>query len=412
MDFRKIIRIFCYSILLLFVFLAVRKSYGVMSHDKAAPSGELIMLSGRWEAVTDNEYLFRIPADSKDIEALSLECFWSGVSVYLDKECIYVSEDAFHRKGVTRHIIALPGHSEGKNLILKTVETGSFFQQTLEGNSYLGAKDAVLLQFLKDNLYAFVFGLFSFSMALALFILDFFVKKQLSGGIYRAINNLAAFLLFAGIWVVSDSQLLQMFTDRTAVITLFSFLSFMAMPIFLILFVQEMLVVKRKSLSVLAWLHTGGIFIFLLRYLFTRTPMYQLLLLVHILIFTSIVCLLKNGISDIIKYKNDAMKTIIKGMGVFAVFIIGAFILFYRNLTFTYAYLYTIGILLFGICLAEAVLQRFHFYLERNARIVAYKHLALTILCHRWETGRRLWKCRQKKTLPGSRSASYLTSMT
>lgn len=340
-------------------------------------------MNDKWSAVyrdaSEEEiigYSCVIPENFTERLVFSIDIYWSALRVYLDEKEIYHYEDRYREKGTAMHWIDLPAGSEGRTLTLRPEHYDRLFVQTVKGKSSLGARDAVLYHFLQDNLYALIFGVFTLLTSAVLCAGSLYLKKKFSGVGYRGILYLGLFIFFTGCWIVSDSRLLQLVTGRTAFIALVSFLSFMVMPVFLLLFIRELLIGRKKFVGVLCWLYLGNVAFCMTVYLLRILPLYRVIVIEHILIVISIAAVLRNGMREIKRYGNGEMKRIILGFGILSVFAAAALLAFYGSPSSVYPYLYCMGIILFVICLCDAALKRVYYYLGKSARIEAYRRLA------------------------------------
>ena len=354
------------------------------SLERADYTDAVVSLKGKWEKAPEpdgkdpvSEYTFVISEEVEGEALLSLEVYLSDIKVLINGQEVYSYEDPGRVRGVSRHWIPLGETSPGTEITLSSDSGGAYFEQTIRGNSYLGNKAAVYARFLKDNLYALLFALFALSSSGIVFFFFLHLKKKYNDGIKKGLVQLSLFMVTTGVWILSDSQLLQLVTGKTAVITLVSFSAFMIMPVFLILFIKEMLIYKKKFCDTLCYLYLANLALWFANYCLGIMPIVKTLPVQHILIIVSIVIIMKIGIEETVKYENHAMRRIVTGFGLLAVFGVAALIVFYINPEWGYPYLYSLGIILFLICLMDAVFQQMQFYMKKSARAEIYERLAL-----------------------------------
>lgn len=371
------------AILVILVFAALVKGGMTAAVDVISPSGEVILLRGKWNSVSEDPeetnrhvYEYRIPDDCGTKLVLSQESFWCSMDIFLDGEEVYSYEDNYTERGTNRHWIELPEGAAGKMLTMVLTGSRSLVGTTVIGNSYLGEKDAVFFRFFRDNLYALVFGIAALLMSCTMFFGNIYLKCKALDSHYLGGWYTMLFILVAGIWIVTDSQLMQMVTGKTGMISLISFLSFMAMPIFLILFIREILVRKRRILDGLCILYELNMAVCVLLYLFRVVPLFRVLPVTHLLILVSVTFILKYGKEEVRKYDNSEIKSIVVGCEMLAGFCCLALIMFYRNPASRYSYCFAIGIVFFCVCLVAAFFHKIYYYLGRSASIEAYRKMA------------------------------------
>lgn len=322
------------------------------------------------------EVSYDIPKDCKSGLILSTESFWCNFQVLLNGEELFFYEDIYEEQGTNRQWIRLPDDASGKVLTLKMWGRENVVVQMMKGNIYLGDSGTVLYQFFRDNLYALVFGIVALILTCVLLGSSLYLRYKSPDSVFRGVEYLVAFIVLIGIWGVTDSQLLQIISGKTGLISLVSFISFMAMAPFLLLFVQEMMIRKRKGLYILCGLYAINLAICMLLYLFEVVPLYKCLVGIHLLIVLSIVIMLKYGIEEIRKYNNGQIRLIIEGFGVLSVFSSAALVVFYFNPSYQYAQVVLVGLTCFILFLAAATLRRMYTYLEKSASMEAYRNMA------------------------------------
>lgn len=375
-------------------------------------SGEFTGLNGCWEQIpaeNDSETQFRylIPEKYGKNLMFSFQCYWCSIRIFLDEEEIYFYEDPLREKGVNRQWVELPEDAAGKTLTLQFLSpsTENMIRSTMKANMYLGDKNAVFYRFLRDNLYAAIFGITALIMSIIIFMGSFYFRKGFIDNVNRGFGHLGLFILSGGVWIVTDSQLLQVFTGNTGMISLISFLSFMIMPFFLVTFIQEMFIHKSKALRMLQMIYpvntAAYAFFFIL-----RIHSFWLLLIQHMLIIVTAIVTMKNCVTEMRKFKSKEMVKIVQGLGLLLGFAFISLILFYRNPSSAYAYFYSIGILLFMMCLVEAAYRRGYYYMGRSASIEAYKELAYVdaMTC----MGNRTAFMRDQEAISSRRKVGYI----
>lgn len=329
------------------------------------------------EAGSYYEYSCRIPKECQTGQTLSVEYYWSAMRILLDGEEIHRYEDPYAEKGVNRQWIDLPEGCGGGELVFRGEPGENLFLKSMEADIYIGGREAIYLRFLYDNGYALLFGGIAAVMGAVLGTGSIFIRKHAAGRASKGIRCLAAFVFTAGIWMVSDSKILQLVTGRTGLISLISFLSFLIMPVFLIYFIEEMMLYKNRVLKLLCLLYLLNSIICLALKLLRLAPLHKTLITQHILILCTVILIFRSGWREIYRYGNYEMKRILAGFGVLAGFALAALFCFYRNLS-GYSCLYGLGLIGFMVCLADAALQRFYYYLKRGLGTAMYRRLAYT----------------------------------
>lgn len=357
------------------------QSYGLKSSGKAVWSDSIIQMRGKWavdfeEEGGDWEYRYKIPEGMDGPLCFSMKAYFQEFQIFLDEEPLYSFSDVYGIQGRSRHLLRLPGDAPGKTLILRAKNVDFSEGKAGADSASIGRENEVLIMLLLNNLYALVFGVFTFLLGGVSLAAAIFMRKKVRTELRSGLLCLSAFVFVAGIWVVTDSELLLFLTDKLAVVSLISFVTFMLMPFFLLRFVGCMLG-ERKSLNLLEVLFGTMVILYLINYLVLVVPGYFLLLPVHLLCFCAIVLALRIGYREMKEHKSKTAQIILGGFLMLSIFCVAAFILFYINPTiFPYAVIYCAGIFLFILFLLRVTFDKLHEQMEKAASIAAYRELA------------------------------------
>lgn len=364
-----------YIILILIVAASIVKSFLIDPGQGKIPTGKIVEINSQWEK-KGQEYCYVIPENSSQDLIFSMEKDWAAITVLLDGKIIYSCKDIHQELGAQREWIELSGDSSGKTLAFCIDGDEKLADRVMKNPMYIGEKNAVFLKSLHDGLYAFIFFFFTLILAFAILICRIAVQKKLSEKKIKEMRYLEFFIFDVGLWVLTDSQILQLFFERTAVIAIISFGAFLLMPVFFLLFLKQIMVYPWKSFDVFLKISMVNTILIMSVFLFRILPIYNLLFLQHLLILVMIPVILKNGITEIKRYKHNGMKKIIAGFGFLALCGGVSLGLFYVNASVDYAYFFSVGFLIFMICLASADFEDVYVYLERNAKTAVYREMA------------------------------------
>lgn len=359
---------------------ALVKGYAIQPSIEEFWPGDTGMADVRWEKSYREdqeilEYRYRICENGDKTLRLCIKTYLPEFQVYLDDTEIYSFSDAYAVKGSSQHLIRIPRGSSGKTLIVRMDNSHSNERQIHMESAWIGEENEVLVRLLIDNLYAVIFGVLTCLMGTVNLVAVIRIRKSFPWEMRISFLYLSAFIFISGIWVVTDSEILLFITDRQAVVSLVSFVSFMIMPTGILKFVSYMLG-EKKILEILCRMFFVMAAMYLMNFQFPIIPGYLLLLPVHLMCFYSIVIILRMGHEKLKNRENKEMRKILRGFWLLGVFCIAAFIVYYINPTFQYALFYCMGIILFTICLMDAALVRLYEQVEKSANIAAYKRLA------------------------------------
>ena len=370
------------ALLLLMLISALLKS-AALPPSEGLSGGELLLLNEQWEKTADtadgdrySEYVCVLPETAEGRLVLSIESFWSSIQILLNGEELAAFTDTHKEYGSVRHWIELPEGCVGGTLSIRSDSGDAFLKQVISKKIYIGAFGAVFRKFFLENLFALIFACLTVMLSVFILLFDTALKKYAPENAGKGNRYLRIFIFLVGCWVLTDSKLLQLFTDKSSVVVLVSFLSFFAMPIFIMRFVQMTLTQKSKLLNIMSLLCFADMLVFLLNYIFRLTNMYKPLLLQHILMFVSIAAIIIVCAADIKRRSNNELKYILLGIGLLSLCGITAIFRFWQNPSSAYSKWCVTGILLFLICLECMVFKKMQQHLEQSINSRVYKELA------------------------------------
>lgn len=374
----------CWLILAILGVLALLKAGFIVE-----PAGESLsptqvtLLDSQWEILIQKEsgateYRYLIPGDADDSLWLYMKTYLPEFQLLLDGDEFYSVSDIYAVGDRSRHMVKLPPNAQGKTLVVQTKSAPvALAERNQVGSAYLGEENAVLTWLLQDNLYALVFLIFAVLLGVMMLMAALWTRKSPSGDISGILLNFGIFVLITGVWVLTDSELLLLVTDKAAVVSLISFVSFMIMPVFLLRFVNSILGEKR-AIHILCGLFSVIAALYLVNYLVQIVPGYVLLTPTHLLCICSAVLVMETGGERLKRGRDKEIRRIMEGLCLLIVFVAVALILFYINPVSRYSYFYCIGVFFFILFLMNAALSRLHRQTEENANAAAYRRLAYT----------------------------------
>ena len=370
------------ALLVIIVAAALIKSFMIDNGSGRVPLGEITELNQQWakeiKKIAEGtcwEYVYRIPEGLGENLVFSMENSWAALEVFLDGQEIYAFEDIYREHGNRRHWVELPGDSSGKELSVRITESKKFVDRIMKKPIYLGEKNAIFYRSLSSGFYALIFFFLTLISILVSFFYRISFRADMSKKSLRRMQFLDLFILDVGIWVLTDSQIMQLFTGRTSIVSLVSFVTFLLMPLFIILFVKEMMVYRWKVFDILLGIGSVNTAVILGVYLFRMAPIYQWLFLQHVFIVITIIIILEKSIIEIKKYKNQGIKKVVIGFALLSLCGIVSLILFYSKSPVNYVYFYCLGFFVFMGCLIWAVFDEVYYYVEESAKAKIYRKM-------------------------------------
>lgn len=237
-------------------------------------------------------------------------------------------------------------------------------------------EEQMAMQFVWRKLYAMAFLILCLVCAAGLAGLSRMMRAILPERFRYQMRVLAALMVDAGIWVLTDSGLLKITVEHTTVVRFLSLFSFVLLIPLTLEFVARSLQrapgwvhrVQQAALLFLAidvagWL--AGLYIF------------WFLVPIHATILLGIVLALRATAAEYRKTKSADLRDILLGFGLLAVCVVLSMLTFYwDHERRAYAIFYCIGMLLFLSALGGAVLRKFKQSVDDWMKAETYKTLA------------------------------------
>lgn len=192
------------------------------------------------------------------------------------------------------NVIDLPNDAAGKEIAVCFIspysDHGTYYVPAIS----LGSKVDVLHQFLRSNTDLLLFCLIACVFGFLVLFLSIFFKVKKIGVNFSALTLLyfALFIFISVIWIVTDSRVLLLITSNYALIYIISHISFMLMPIPLMLFLQQTALYGKRVYTAMSMVYILNFLVLTSLYFFGIAEYEKTLFITHILMIASlIVCL-------------------------------------------------------------------------------------------------------------------------
>ena len=232
------------------------------------------------------------------------------------------------------------------------------------------------MRYVWENVYALVFFVFCLLGGVGLVLLSRLTHAVANERFRGQMKMLAALMFDAGVWVLTDSDLLKTAVADTRGVAFLSLVSFALLVPLTLEFVTRSLKEEPRwlhgvqnaafaflAIDVAGWL--GGLY------------MFWFLLPIHATIVAGIVLALRSTWKEYRAEHSLELLDILLGFGMLAVCSIVSMLVFYQNpYRRLYAIFYCLGMLLFLLALGAAVLRRFQRSVDDWMQAEQYKTLA------------------------------------
>ena len=343
----KQFRRFLWALLLIGMAIAIYSSAVGETAPEKINWGGAEPAAGSW-ARTADAMEFSYPMDAaREEPTILLRSAWQKYQVLVDGNAVYTASS--ERNGAF-HLFRLPQGQELTVRFLDCAPGSGAESAVLQSQVYFGSRSGIQWMILRENLYAVLFSGFALVLGIACLLAAYCMQRQHFGNLYGSVYSLGAYILLAGVWVLTDSKILLLVSQKAGLVGLISYLSFYALHLPLLLLMAN--------------------FILSLPYLNV------LVMAEHLLMTVTIALILYHGFREMRRGKNKALGRVMAGYVLFAVCSILTITIYYLDSSLPYSPVYMLGIFGFILLLAETAGQRVLEQINENANMAMYAKLA------------------------------------
>ncbi len=300
---------------------------------------------------------------------LCVETYSENVRAYIDGEVVYEYDitggTPFSKSlGYTSNLIPVPREAAGKTVAL-AVESEDPDGISIVYNTFLGTKSAIVLQLIRRNVWVLASGLLLLAMGIGLVAASFFTNNR------KMFAFLGIFAAISAIWMITDTQLLQLFFDNQAAAYLASFSTFMLLPIPFLLFLKEAGNQKRnRLLDLFCILYTAQYFINMILSITGTAPLSTTIIVTHVLIVATVVVSVIVFTKDAVTDHNKDAWFIAAGFLVLGVFALLDIFRFYTPSADNNSTFFRIGLIIFICMFSVGAFMKNRSIAEANSELV------------------------------------------
>lgn len=342
--------------------------------------GSLQELNDSWTLETDQQAVYDIPESMGESLMLSIRStkqkFSLGLRTADGQETVFYTYDPGSGPAEMRLFAALPEGAAGKTLVLRCAEP-SALSAMLSSEPVLATQTKLSGYYFRRSLYALMFFLLCVLCAVELGVLMVTMHSIFTPEVRHQTRVLIGLMLDAGIWILTDSELLTLFTDKASFVTFLSLLGFGLIVPLTLEFIRCTLKEECRNLRLLQQVQMLLLTANILGWLLRGWAMFWLLPLMHLTILASIPLTLRDLFAAYKKTRSEDVRDILVGFGALAVCAAAALVFFYGDHAGRqYAVFYCVGLLCFLLQLGRIVLHRIRQASDEQAQLENYKKLA------------------------------------
>lgn len=342
--------------------------------------GSLQELNDSWTLETDQQAVYDIPESMGESLMLSIRStkqkFSLGLRAADGQETAFYTYDPGSGPAEMRLFAALPEGAAGKTLVLRCAEP-SALSAMLSSEPVLATQTKLSSYYFRRSFYALAFFLLCVLCAVELGVLMVTMHSIFTPEVRHQTRVLIGLMLDAGIWILTDSELLTLFTDKASFVTFLSLLGFGLIVPLTLEFIRCTLKEECRNLRLLQQVQMLLLTANILGWLLRGWAMFWLLPLMHLTILASIPLTLRDLFAAYKKTRSEDVRDILVGFGALAVCAAAALVFFYGDHAGRqYAVFYCVGLLCFLLQLGRIVLHRIRQASDEQAQLENYKDLA------------------------------------
>ena len=320
------------------------------------------------------QYEYDIPKSQNEKNwIMMLKTHWVDFEIFADDVSLYRTEGK--RTGFV-HLFEVP---TGKKLTVQFFHVSEKAADAIEQSDFqIGNRSGIYRMILVKNIHAGIFAVFAAVSGFTAIFAGFYMRKAWTRQICESLICLGAFVVDAGLWILTDSKFLLLFTQKSGVIELVSFLAFFTLAIPLLGFTKRMFTGKEKMFGIMQCLFAAMLGLYCINYITAFIPIAIIIVLEHILIAITITIVVVEGFIRLHKNKNVKLFRVLSGYSIFSICSIIAIVFYYIGLEFQYSISYVIAILCFAFFLADAAGIAIYEQIRENANVALYAKMAYT----------------------------------
>lgn len=342
----------------------------------AVSFGTVTVPDGTWSWNTqENEMCYTCPIPSTDGKAeqlLFLRSNWKQYQVQVDGQTLYAVSGG---QNGAFHLIPLP--VAGKTLVIRfSYHNPAAVVSIKQVRAVIGEKGAMFYAIARDSAYAVSFFMLALVLSLICVVTGCYMRSVKSMDTCHILTALGLYILCAGFWVLTDSEILLLITPRSGVLELMSFLAFFTMPMPLLSFTGQILSEHQKTFAVLKKVSLVLLLCYVAQYLCGAAMAYLVLAAEHVFMGVSISLTLYFGFREMKRIKSRKLHRMMVGYAIFAAFSMLALAAFYTSGAMAYSTSYILGVLGFVLALADTAWITACEQIQENANVAMYARMA------------------------------------
>jgi len=260
-------------------------------------------------------------ADYKD-DTLFIRTYEQNIRVLINGNIIYQygnfnADRRIKSLGSMWHVIQIPEDTLNRDIDIYVMSPYNNFSGMLS-NILMGNKSDLILKIVRESISSLVIAGIILFLGVILVVVFFVLKYKKSN--IMSILNLGLFAVFSAFWIISESEIAQVFIDKPVLILYISLMSLFLMPIPILLFIIDVYRPRRKKLlSKLAYCFIAFFVVASVLQIFDVVSYLMILPVFHVLLIFCIIVIFYVNVEELVS-GNKSIKLFFWGYIILSIF--------------------------------------------------------------------------------------------
>ncbi|MBQ8198560.1 MAG: response regulator [Lachnospiraceae bacterium] len=323
----------------------------VAEWERVLDNGERVpvIVPGKVEAESGEmvRYATILPEDIDANKVLAFRTVWQDAKIYVGDElrADYSTKDTrpFGKNSTFRYVfVELEQGDAGKELTY-CLSTQSKYSGTIR-NVYIGEKIGVMLHLFKQSGAKNILAIFLFMLSLFCIFVCLFLKVVYKK--HLTISYLIIAMMMCSVWMISEMEFRQILFHNISVVSVFTYVSVMLIPVPFVLYINEIQNERYKKLFSVPLAYTMVVFIStVVLQVLNVVEFLQMLPVSHVGIFGASICIIITIARDIKSGRIREYSAVSIGILGLVVTTVVEVVLYYMNFTATIGTVLIIGLM-------------------------------------------------------------------
>lgn len=341
-------------------------------------AGESIEFPYMIDRHTEKAMITNILPEVDNNDKLIVRDSFKGIRVFVNQELIYEYMAETTRFSRLRGDLYLyvPLKTEYSNQPIRIELIGDVNIPGGLSSIDIGDEASFMYTLQADNPFNMIILMMMFMFGFGLLGVAVYLDLRKKNYDYRIFLYLGIFSLVSAVWIWTDSPIYHINEADAASVALLSFISFMAIPLPIVAFVDVICIKRKKSLQIISNILFLNMMLQSLFYVLGFTEFIQLLPLTHLLLVLSVIFMITTLIDEIKANNSMLAKGFLISLSILGLFSLITLIQFYIRPIGNSRSFFMLGFISFIMLLVYFCVKRIWLLYEQNTKLKLYQNMA------------------------------------